>query len=223
MAAAGAGNSQAAVTVKGKQWSVAAPSTLAFTLCFAVRTLVALIGVPIRRALDADATQPAILTASPVLPSPLIRPPLGMWTDGYVGRLALFLLMVATIMPIWVLSSATEFRLLVVLGLFGGLAGGSFSIGTSYAARWFVRGSRSMPVGVCGAGGSGAAFSKSFAPALRAACVCCSGPARCKRRNEVGAPGRATAVSAVLAAALRQLHGRATPDRRPGAALTATA
>jgi NNP family nitrate/nitrite transporter-like MFS transporter len=47
-----------------------------------------------------------------------------------------------------------------------GLAGGSFSVGTPYVARWFSRARQGFAMGVYGAGNSGAAVNKFVAPAL---------------------------------------------------------
>jgi nitrate/nitrite transporter NarK len=51
-----------------------------------------------------------------------------------------------------------------VLGLFVGLAGGSFSVGIAYVARWFERGRQGMAMGIFGAGNSGVALTKFVAP-----------------------------------------------------------
>jgi len=47
-----------------------------------------------------------------------------------------------------------------------GLAGGSFSVGTPYAARWFPKNRQGMAMGVFCAGNSGAAVNKFVAPAI---------------------------------------------------------
>ena len=51
-------------------------------------------------------------------------------------------------------------------GLFVGLAGGAFSVGTPYVARWFPKNRQGFAMGVYGAGNSGAAVNKFVAPAL---------------------------------------------------------
>ena len=153
-------------SLKRKQWSVAIMSTIAFTVCFAIWMMFGVIGIPIKKALDLNATQFGILTATPVLTGSLIRVPLGMWTDRYGGRIVLFCLMVSTVIPIWLIGYATEYWQFLVLGLFVGLAGGSFSVGTPYVARWFDRGQQGLAMGVFGAGNSGAAVNKFVAPAL---------------------------------------------------------
>lgn len=149
-----------------KQWSVLVGSTLAFTICFAVWMMFAVIGIPIKKALGLNETQFGLLAATPVLTGSLIRLPLGMWTDKFGGRIVFFLLMLSTVVPIWLIGEATEYWQFLVLGLFVGLAGGSFSVGIAYVARWFERSRQGMAMGVFGAGNSGAALTKFVAPGL---------------------------------------------------------
>ena len=151
---------------RNKHWSVLAASTLAFTICFAVWMMFAVIGIPIKAALKLNETQFGLLAATPVLTGSLIRLPLGMWTDKYGGRIVFFILMLTTIVPIWLISEATEYWQFLVLGLFVGLAGGSFSVGIAYVARWFEKRRQGMAMGVFGAGNSGAAVTKFVAPAI---------------------------------------------------------
>ncbi|MGE5336246.1 MAG: MFS transporter [Gemmatimonadota bacterium] len=153
-------------SLRTRQWSVAISSTFAFTVCFAVWMMFAVIGIPIKKTLGLNATEFGILTAMPVLTGSLIRVPLGMWTDKYGGRLVMFVLMLSTVIPIWLISYATAFWQYLVLGLFVGLAGGSFSVGTPYVARWFKKDQQGFAMGVFGAGNSGAAVNKFVAPAL---------------------------------------------------------
>lgn len=146
--------------------SVLVVSTLAFTVCFMVWMMFGVIGIPIKKALDLNATQFGLLTAMPVLTGSLVRVPLGIWTDRYGGRLVMTLLMAATVPAIWLLSYATAYWHFLVIGLFVGLAGGAFSVGTPYVARWFPRNRQGFAMGVYGAGNSGAAVNKFVAPAL---------------------------------------------------------
>src|SRR5512135_2483384 len=119
-------------TQQYKAWSVVIMSTLAFTVCFMIWMMFAVIGVPIKQQLGLNATQFGILTATPVLTGSLIRVPLGMWTDKFGGRIVLTLLMASCIVPIWLITYATDYWHFLVLGLFVGIAGGSFSVGTPY-------------------------------------------------------------------------------------------
>lgn len=149
-----------------QQISVLASSTFAFTICFAVWMIFAVLGIPVKTQLGLNETEFGLLTAMPVLSGSLIRVPLGIWTDRYGGRLVFFLLMLASVVPIYLLSYATAYWHFLVLGLFVGLAGGSFSVGTPYVARWFQKERRGLAMGIFGAGNSGSALTKFVAPAI---------------------------------------------------------
>ena len=124
------------------------------------------IGIPIKKLLNLNATQFGLLTATPVLTGSLIRVPLGIWTDRYGGRIVMTLLMAATVPAIWLMAYATAYWHFLVIGLFVGLAGGSFSVGTPYVARWFPSNRQGMAMGIYGAGNSGSAVNKFIAPVL---------------------------------------------------------
>src|SRR6266571_1222862 len=146
--------------------SVLVVSTLAFTVCFMVWMMFGVIGIPLKKTLGLNATEFGLLTATPVLTGSLIRVPLGIWTDRFGGRIVLVTLMAVTVPAIWLMSYATEFWQFLVIGLFVGLAGGSFSVGTPYVARLFPKHRQGFAMGVYGAGNSGAAVNKFVAPAL---------------------------------------------------------
>ncbi|MDC8771131.1 MFS transporter [Roseateles albus] len=149
-----------------KALSVLIVSTLAFTVCFMVWMMFGVIGIPIKKALNLNSTEFGLLTAMPVLSGSLIRVPLGIWTDKFGGRIVFFCLMMACVLPIWLMSYATAYWHFLVIGLFVGLAGGSFSVGTPYVARWFPKNRQGFAMGVFGAGNSGAAVNKFVAPGL---------------------------------------------------------
>ncbi|RCS59415.1 MFS transporter [Parvibium lacunae] len=154
---------------KNKAYSVLIASTASFTVCFAVWMMFAVIGIPLKKQLGLNETEFGLLTAIPVLTGSLVRVPLGFLTDKFGGRIVLFGCMLATILPIWCIQYATAYWHFLVLGLFVGVAGGSFSVGTPYVARWFPKNKQGMAMGVFGAGNSGAAVNKFIAPTLIAA------------------------------------------------------
>jgi NNP family nitrate/nitrite transporter-like MFS transporter len=149
-----------------KQWSVVTASTTAFTVCFMVWMMFAVIGIPIKQNLGLNETQFGVLVALPVLTGSLIRLPLGMWTDRFGGRIVFFILMLSTIVPIWMISRANEFWHFLVTGLFVGVAGGSFTVGIAYCARWFPRQRQGFAMGIFGMGNTGAAVTKLVAPTI---------------------------------------------------------
>ena len=149
-----------------QQISVLSMSTLAFTVCFAVWVMFSIIGIPIKTTLGLNETQFGLLAATPILTGSLIRLPLGMLTDKVGGRIVFFILMLSTVIPIYLISLATAYWHFLVLGLFVGVAGGSFSVGISYVARWFPKKRQGFAMGIFGAGNAGAAVTKFVAPAL---------------------------------------------------------
>ena len=151
---------------KRKAWSVLIVSTWSFTVCFMVWMMFGVIGIPIKKMLDLNATQFGLLTAMPVLTGSLVRVPLGIWTDRYGGRIVMAVLMAITVPAIWLMAYASEYWHFLVIGLFVGLAGGSFSVGTPYVARWFPKSQQGMAMGVYGAGNSGSAVNKFVAPVI---------------------------------------------------------
>lgn len=151
---------------KTKQLSVLVMSTLAFTVCFMVWMMFAVIGIPIKAQLGLNETQFGILAAMPVLTGSLIRLPLGMMTDKFGGRPVFFAIMMATVVPIYLIGNATEYWQMLVAGLFVGIAGGSFSVGIAYCARWFDKKNQGFAMGVFGAGNAGAAVTKLVAPSI---------------------------------------------------------
>ena len=154
------------MTKKGQALAVLIVSTLAFTVCFMVWMMFGVIGIPIKKALDLNSTQFGLLMATPVLTGSLIRVPLGIWTDKFGGRIVMTILMALTVPAIWLMAYATAYWHFLTIGLFVGLAGGSFSVGTPYVARWFPKNQQGFAMGVYGAGNSGAAVNKFVAPAL---------------------------------------------------------
>ena len=149
-----------------KAWSVLIVSTVAFTVCFMVWMMFAVIGIPLKQTLGLNATEFGLLTAMPVLSGSLVRVPLGIWTDKYGGRIVMTVLLALTVPAIWLMAYATAYWHFLAIGLVLGLAGGSFSVGTPYVARWFPRNRQGMAMGIFGAGNSGAAVNKFIAPAL---------------------------------------------------------
>ena len=101
----GEGNMTSQIKNEKKAWSVLIVSTLAFTVCFMVWMMFGVIGIPIKKMLNLNATEFGLLTAMPVLTGSLIRVPLGIWTDRYGGRIVMTILMAITVPAICVKPS----------------------------------------------------------------------------------------------------------------------
>lgn len=154
---------------KVQQGLVLGMSTFAFTMCFMVWMMFAVLGVPIKELLQLNETQFGLLASTPVLTGSLIRLPLGMLSDRFGGRIVFFILMLVCVLPIYLIGEATQYWQFLVLGLFVGLAGGSFSVGIAYVAKWFEKDRQGLAMGIFGAGNAGSALTKFLAPAIIAA------------------------------------------------------
>jgi len=149
-----------------KQLSVLTMNTVGFTACFAVWVMFSIIGIPIKTGLQLSDTQFGLLAATPILTGSVLRLPLGMMTDKFGGRPVYFWLMASIIVPLFLISKATEYWQFLVLGLFVGAAGASFSVGIAYTARWFTKETQGFAMGIFGAGNAGAALTKFVAPSI---------------------------------------------------------
>jgi NNP family nitrate/nitrite transporter-like MFS transporter len=139
-------------------------STLAFTVCFAVWTIFAIIGVRIKQELGLNETQFGLLVGTPILTGSLIRIVLGIWTDQYGGRIVYTLVMLSAAVATWLLTYATTYPQMLVAALGVGIAGGSFAVGIAYVSRWYPTEKQGTALGIFGVGNVGAAVTKFLAP-----------------------------------------------------------
>ncbi|MGV8987168.1 MAG: nitrate/nitrite transporter [Cypionkella sp.] len=139
-------------------------STVAFTACFAVWTIFAIIGVAIKAELGLNEFQFGLLVATPILTGSLTRLFLGIWTERYGGRIVFSLQMLLAALATWLLTFAHTYPMYLVAALGVGLAGGSFIIGVAYVSRWYPAGKQGTALGIFGAGNVGAAVTKFVAP-----------------------------------------------------------
>ena len=144
-------------------------STLAFAVNFAVWVMFSVIGIKIKAELNLNETEFGLLVATPILTGSLVRLPLGILTDRYGGRIVYFLQMLTVVIPTWMLSYATEYWQYLVLGLFIGVAGGSFAVGIAYTSAWFSKERQGTAMGIFGAGNAGSSLTKFIAPLIIAA------------------------------------------------------
>ena len=124
---------------KSQQGSALWMSTLAFTVCFAVWTIFAIIGVQIKKDLGLSETQFGLLIGTPILTGSLIRLMLGIWSDQYGGRIVYFWTMIAAAIATFLLTYAYDYTTFLIAALGVGVAGGSFSVGVAYVAKWIPK------------------------------------------------------------------------------------
>ena len=141
-------------------------STFAFTMCFAVWTIFAIIGIQIQKDLGLSDTQFGLLVGTPILTGSLIRLLLGVWSDQYGGRVVFTLVMLSAAVMTALLIFAYDYPTFLLAALGVGIAGGSFSVGIAYVSKWFPRERQGIALGIFGAGNVGAALTKFAAPVV---------------------------------------------------------
>ncbi|HMN36730.1 MAG TPA: MFS transporter [Hyphomicrobium sp.] len=144
-------------------------STFAFTVCFAVWTIFAIIGIQIKQDLGLSDTQFGLLVGTPILTGSLIRLILGIWSDQYGGRVVFTFVMLAAAVMTALLTFAYDYPTFLLAALGVGIAGGSFSVGIAYVAKWFPTERQGTALGIFGAGNVGAAVTKFAAPTVMVA------------------------------------------------------
>lgn len=156
-------------TFQQRQISVLTMNTMSFAVNFAVWVMFSVIGIKIKAELNLNETEFGLLVATPILTGSLVRLPLGILTDRYGGRIVFFIQMLLVSIPTWLVSYATEYWQYLVLGLFVGLAGGSFAVGIAYTSAWFSKERQGTAMGIFGAGNAGSSLTKFIAPMIIAA------------------------------------------------------
>lgn len=151
---------------RAMQISVLTSNTVAFAVNFAVWTMFSVIGIKIKDELGLNNTEFGLLVATPILTGSLVRLPLGLLTDRFGGRIVYFIQMILVAIPTYGLSFATEYWQYLAIGLFVGLAGGSFAIGIAYTSAWFPKERQGTAMGIFGAGNAGAAITNLVAPLI---------------------------------------------------------
>jgi NNP family nitrate/nitrite transporter-like MFS transporter len=151
---------------KRKQYSVLTMNTVAFAVNFMVWTMFSIIGIKIKDELGLNETEFGLLVATPILSGSLVRLPLGILTDRFGGRIVYFIQMILVAVPTYGLAHADQYWQYLIIGLFVGLAGGSFAIGIAYTSAWFGKKRQGTAMGIFGAGNAGAAITNIAAPII---------------------------------------------------------
>jgi NNP family nitrate/nitrite transporter-like MFS transporter len=144
-------------------------STIGFTLMFAVWLMFGVLGIPIREEFGLTDVQLSWIIAVAVLNGAIWRLPAGIIADRRGGRLVMTLMLAATAVPAFLVSTATSYTQLLIYAFLVGLAGNAFSVGIAWVSAWWPRGHQGFALGVFGAGNVGASVTKFIGPALIAA------------------------------------------------------
>ena len=138
-----------------------------FDISFMVWVLMGVLGVYIAKDFGLTATQKGFMAAIPLLGGSLVRIPLGLLVDhigpkktGILGQL----IVIVPLIGVWLFAST--FNHVLLLGLFLGIAGGSFAVALPLASRWYPPQHQGMALGIAGAGNSGTVLASLFAPRL---------------------------------------------------------
>lgn len=146
--------------------SVLTLSTIGFTLMFAVWLMFGVLGIPIRKEFGLTDVQLSWLAAIAILNGSIWRLFFGILADRFGGRIVFTLLVLATIIPSYMVSRASSYTELMVWAFFVGMAGNAFSVGISWNSAWFPREQQGFALGVFGAGNVGASVTKLIGPWL---------------------------------------------------------
>ncbi|MDX1538901.1 MFS transporter [Arsukibacterium sp.] len=141
-------------------------ATLAFAACFSVWTLYAVMGIALQQQLGLSATQYGILLAAPILSGAILRLPLGILADRYSARLLWLYQMLAVLPALLLLPTVQSFTGYLLLGLWFGISGVSFTFGVRYVSQWFASSRQGRALGLFGVGNAGVAITFVLVPLL---------------------------------------------------------
>lgn len=141
-------------------------ATLAFAANFSVWVLYAVIGLDLQDTLHLSATELGLFFASPMLTGALLRIPAGLLADRHSARKLWLWQMALTLPPLLMLPFAESLAHFVLLGLWLGISGTSFTFGIRYVTDWFERNQQGTALGIFGAGNAGAAITLALVPIL---------------------------------------------------------
>lgn len=141
-------------------------ATLAFAGCFSVWTLYAVMGLTLQQQLQLTATQYGFLLATPILSGALLRIPFGLAADRFNSRKLWIALMLFVLPPLLLLPYITSFQGYLWLGLWFGVSGAAFSIGTRYVSDWYSTAQQGRALGIFGVGNVGVAINFVLIPLI---------------------------------------------------------
>ena len=154
--------------VSARRTVVLSMNTLAFAACFAAWTMN---GVLVTFLVDQGVfawtdTQVGLLIGLPILTGSVMRLPLGLMTDRFGGRVVFTALMLASAIPLLLLSLANSYASFAWCSLGFGLTGAWFAVGVAYTSLFFSRERQGTALGIFGIGNAGAALTTMIAPSL---------------------------------------------------------
>jgi NNP family nitrate/nitrite transporter-like MFS transporter len=141
-------------------------ATFAFAINFSVWTLFAALGIDLKESLQLSETQLGLLFSSPVLTGAISCIIAGTWSERLKPKSLLIIQMLLTAPALFLLPLMETFNHYLLLGLWIGLGGASFTIGLRYVVDWFDRHSQGTAMGIFGIGDIGAALTLIVTPLI---------------------------------------------------------
>lgn len=143
-------------------------NTLAFTLCFAAWMIngVLVTFLVNNGIFHWNSIQIGWLLGIPVLVGSIFRLPVGMLTDRFGGRWVMSIILVASAIPMFLLSGSGSYISFLIYSFGFGISGSSFAAGVAYTSLWYPKEKQGTVLGIFGAGNIGAALTTLFAPSL---------------------------------------------------------
>ena len=143
-------------------------NTLAFTIAFAAWMLngVLVTFLVSNQIFDWNTVEMGWLIGIPVLTGALVRFPVGILTDKFGGKYVYGLLLILSAIPMYLLSTATDFTSYAIYSLGFGITGASFAVGIAFTSVWYPRKNQGIALGIFGAGNAGAAGTALLAPTI---------------------------------------------------------
>ena len=139
-------------------------ATIAFGANFSVWVLYAVLALELQHTLTLSALDLGLLFASPMLTGAVLRIPAGILADRYNPKYLYTLQMLAVVPSLLILPHLETLTGYMVLGLWIGISGTSFTFGISYVTDWFERHKQGTAMGIFGVGNAGAAITLAAAP-----------------------------------------------------------
>src|SRR5688572_18504821 len=138
-----------------------------FDISFMIWVMLGPLGNYIAEEFGLTASQKGLMTAMPILTGSLLRLVLGPLADRIGGRKTALIGLSLTFIPLLMGSfMAQSYEMILVIGLFLGVAGASFAVALPMASRWYPPEQQGLVLGLAGAGNSGTVLASLFAPQL---------------------------------------------------------
>jgi NNP family nitrate/nitrite transporter-like MFS transporter len=138
-----------------------------FDISFMIWVMLGPLGNFIAEEFQLTASQKGLMTAMPILSGSLLRLVLGPLADRIGGRKTALIGLSLTFIPLLIGAFAAQsYQMILVIGLFLGVAGASFAVALPMASRWYPPEQQGLVLGIAGAGNSGTVLASLFAPRL---------------------------------------------------------